>query len=338
MKMNLDDCVYYGGAHGNKLWGRYAKRVYQVEKEIFLSGCIERVDFVWQVIKKIGSDGRRYLLDFDYLNFFEKYSIAKSFGFDLPFSIEKPNGKTVYEYSWSGTWIPRSGGFLLFEDGRLYEFDGKNEMIAAQDPYRLKYELVKNDQNLSLEVKRFIIKNQSEIDNLPSKADYKNIYDASNIHYKFLDKCCDGYAIDLAENGKEVVKWANKVESIIKKYGINLKLSYNEELIECLHKYQGVMDEIDSDPSFEKGYDFLDSVDFENDLSWEVLDGDIRRFIDNVGPRSFDEVEDVYFLKSVIYSVWLYYKNAKNKSEARFNTDWFRWAFARLEKLLKKEI
>lgn len=340
MKMDLDDCVYYGGAHGDKLWGRYAKRVYQVEKEIFSSGCIERVDFVRQVLKKLGSDGRRYLLDFVYLNFFEKYSIAKSFGFDLPFSIEKPNGNTVYEHSWSGTWIPRSSGFLLFEDGRLYEFDGKNEMIAAQDPYRLKYELVKNDQNLSLEVKRFIIKNQSKIDNLPSKADCKKIYDASNIHYKFLDKCCDGYAIDLAENGKEVVKWANKVESIFKKYGINLNPSYSDSVKIFLHKYLGILDEIDFDKSFEKGYDFLDSTEFGDScvrFGFDFLDGDIRWFIDDVGPCSFDELEDKQFLGSIIYSVWMYHKNAKNKSEARFNTDWFRWAFARLEKLLKKE-
>lgn len=96
MKMDLDDCVYYSGTQGNRLWGRYAKRVYQVEKEIFSGGCIENIDFAQRVLEQLGSDGRRYLLECDYLDFYEKSSVAKAFCIDLPFSLEKPNGNTVY--------------------------------------------------------------------------------------------------------------------------------------------------------------------------------------------------------------------------------------------------
>lgn len=125
----------------------------------------------------------------------------------------------------------------MFENGRLYKFDGKSELIAGQDPYRLKYELIVNNQNLSLEVKQFILDNQNAINVLPSKADCKVFHDGTYIHYKFQDKSCDGYMIDYAENGKEAAKWAQKVESIFKKYGIILKPSFEESLIATIRKY-----------------------------------------------------------------------------------------------------
>lgn len=337
--MYLDECVYYGKKHGDKLWGRYAKRVYQVEKKIFSSGCIENMDFAQRVLKQLGSDyGRRYLLTCRYLNNDELFFVAKAFNIELPFSLEKPLEKIVYETSTSGTMYPFVAGYLLCDDGGLYKFDGKCNWNGQYK--NMKYELMGKNKGLSSEVKNFIIENYYEIEKLPSEANNLNLDDGGSLHYRFLDKVCDGYEMYSAENGKDIIEWGNKVESIIKKHGINLNPSYSDSVKKFLHKYLGILDEIDFDKSFEKGYDFLDSTEFGDScvrFGFDFLDGDIRWFIDDVGPCSFDELEDKQFLGSIIRSVWTYHKNAKNKSEARFNTDWFRWAFARLEKLLKKE-
>ena len=352
MKMFLDDCVYYGGAHGNRLWGRYAKRVYQVEKKIFSSGCIENMDFAQRVLKQLGLDGKRYLLECRYLDFEEKIKIASLFDIELSFTNSCPNGKIVYETSISGIMCSGVYGYVLFGNGRLYKISGKREVVFTPDSpiplcevkrniiYRTKYEMIRKSQKLSNEVKNFISVNYDAIESLPSKADNLQWHDGWSSRYRFLNKQCEGYMMEYAESGKEIIKWVHNVESIFKKYGINLNPSYSDSVKIFLHKYLGILDEIDFDKSFEKGYDFLDSTEFGDScvrFGFDILDGDTRWFIDDVGPRSFDELEDKQFLGSIIRSVWTYHKNAINKSEARFNTDWFRWAFARLEKLLKKE-
>lgn len=336
MKMDLDDCVYYGGTHSNRLWGRYAKRVYQIEKKVFSSGCVENVDFAQRVLEQLGSDGKRYLLACKYLNNNELFFVAKSFNIELPFSPEKPLEKIVYEVSTSGTMFPFVAGYLLCDDGGLYKFEGICNWDGQYE--NMKYELMEKNKDLSSKVKNFIIENFYEIERLPSEANNLNINDGSSRHYRFLEKICDGYEMDSAENGKGIIKWGNKVESILKKNGLNLNPSYEEYVEEIIRKYSAIMDEIDSDLSFEKGYDFLDSTEFGDScirLGFDILEGDIRRFIDNVGPCSFDELEDKQFLGSIIRSVWMYHKNVKNKKDARFKTDWFRWAFARLERIFE---
>ena len=86
---------------------------------------------------------------------------------------------------------PFVAGYLLCDDGGLYKFDGKCNWNGQYK--NMKYELMGKNKGLSSEVKNFIIENYYEIEKLPSEANNLNLDDGGSLHYRFLDKVCDGY-------------------------------------------------------------------------------------------------------------------------------------------------
>lgn len=221
---DLSDCCCYRGNRPCLERKRYGKAVWQAEKNAYLSVRGERTDFVQSVVSQLEDYALCYLVDYPYICLKEKKNIADNLGLELPFVLERPLGNTIFEYSWEGTMLPKAGGILLYDDGRIYSLSGnihiKTSGEGSVKEYDLKYELISENKELTDNVQQFITENWNDITKLPQDVKCLNAHDFAFTRYKYLDFKCGGYAIEVAEEGKILLKYERKIRKIFKIYDL----------------------------------------------------------------------------------------------------------------------
>ena len=291
-------------------------------------------------------DVARYIAFFKYCSLEEKLEIAREYAIGDALQFKKPRGRTIFEsHSDAGFYTPETidMGVLLYSDGRVYIKNAVPEgcgclnlLQDGQAPCSQAYFYAGKYKETADVVKKLIDENWERISTLPSKID-DLVCDGGFSHYKFLSKHFKGMIYGDSEESKAVESFHNQV--------LNIFYDVTTDVDTFVEQWGALFDEIDTEESRAKVYDFIESERFAEDCRnlgfemdcFESFTKHCNRDSENISGNSYKELiavcSDYHVLGNAIFSQWRYYNHWADDVKAEFDTEWFRLAFKRLQEL-----
>jgi len=219
-----DFCLYYNYEEECPYRDNYKGRAWIAEKfasERANASASDFLSFVAAHISKWDPFGfapnvAKYIAEFEWCSIEEKKELAQEYGLDEELLFQKPKGRTVFEYIDEGGFPCSTRGCLLYFDGRVYSVYENNPVNVRAYVYEGVH------KTLLDQVKAFIRENWEAIQKLPKETTFAACCDGSFQYYKFLSKRSHGYMMELTEDGKEVLSFAKKIESIFRQNAVQV--------------------------------------------------------------------------------------------------------------------
>lgn len=235
----LDYCQYYNGEEQCPYNDSYEARAWAAEQQVcsfVKDGAYSFLSYIAAYISKwdpyeYRADVARYVAEFPDCSLNEKMQIARTYELGDYLLVQKPKGRTIFETSWEGTEVQRTGGVYLYFDGRVYEKYGE----LLPQPSEI-YVLRKQDKALATNVKDLLQSRREQIQKFPTKIEYNFITDSAIEHLKFLFKKCSGYAMSFADKARDVMALARDVAKLFRKHDCPIDgLEQNENVVAVIY-------------------------------------------------------------------------------------------------------
>jgi hypothetical protein len=361
---DLKYCRYYHGEQQDPYRDSFKGRAWMAEQLASERASDSAKDFLSFVAAHISKwepygyepDVARYIAFFEGCSFEEKIEIAIGYGLGDALQFKKPRGRTIFEsHSDAGFYTPETidMGVLLYSDGRVYIKNAVPEgcgclnlLQDGQDPCTQAYFYVGKYKETADVVKKLVTENWERISALPSKID-DFVCDGGFSHYKFLSKHFRGMIYGGSEESKAVETFHNRVLNIF--YRTNAPsydwLDVTTDVDTFVEQWGALLDEIDTEESRAKVYDFIESERFAEDcrnLGFEMdcfesfnrsAGRDVSANDNRLAEEFIATCDDYRALGNAIFSQWRYYNHWASDVKAEFNTMRFRLAFKRLLEL-----
>ena len=361
---DLKYCRYYHGEQRDPYRDSFKGRAWMAEQLAGERASDSAKDFLSFVAAHISKwepygyepDVARYIAFFEGCSFEEKIEIARGYAIGNALQFKRPRGRTIFEsHSDAGFYTPETidMGVLLYSDGRIYIKNAVPEgcgclnlLQDGQDPCTQVYFYAGKYKETADVVKKLIDENWERISTLPSKIN-DLVCDGGFSHYKFLSKHFRGMIYGQTEESKAIETFHNQVLNIF--YRMNVPsydwLDVTTDVDTFVEQWGALLDEIDTEESRAKVYNFIESERFAEDCRnlgfemdcFESFTKHCNRDSENTLGNSYKELfavcTDYHVLGNAIFSQWRYYNHWADDVKAEFDAEWFRLAFKRLLEL-----